>query len=184
MYSNEFSDSSAFPVEEVSSGLSFVGSWRLKPAELRRNRFIQIMGAWGTGARRLALEFAQPTQRLVWVSKAWSLYAPLLWNLSRERGADLVGIEMGVRKKFRSLCRLLMEAQIFDTWILDISDLKQADLQFLEKLLKFSDHPQKIIVLSEGLLSLCGVRVRMRPQGMIYKPQWIRGKSDSRLCMW
>jgi hypothetical protein len=143
---------------------------------LKRPYFIQLIGPWGAGCRRLALDFIQPAKKAVWISLKWNLYAPLLWKLAEERQTRLLGIECPEKKDLRALCKTLAESQTFDAWILDGLRLTQAEGMFLQKLLRPFQHPLRILVLDSFPHSFCHERIHFHLSHKNYRLTWSKGK--------
>ncbi|MDB5037589.1 MAG: hypothetical protein JWQ35_1117 [Bacteriovoracaceae bacterium] len=150
-----------------------------KPAFMQQKphttKFIQLIGPLGTGCRRLALDFIQPSQAAAWITMNWNLYAPVLWKMAEDHGTHLLGIEYSEKKEFRALCKTLLESQIFDAWILDGLKLTQAEGMFLHKLLRLLPRPQRVLILDAYPHSFCQERIHIHLSHQKYRLTWSKG---------
>lgn len=139
----------------------------------QKAHLLHLIGAPGSGLRRLALQFAHPARSIIWISEKWNLYAPLLWKLAEERGIKLLGLECPERKRWRMLWRELLEAQVFDGWILDNLRLTPGESSFLQKLTRrFSI---RILALDERPRALFQNRAHIYLSHHSYRVQWMKG---------
>jgi hypothetical protein len=146
--------------EKLKQAKMYLANVRLsKSPQMQGTHFIQLIGAPGSGCRRMALEFAQPAKTAVWIAREWNLYAPLLWKLAENFKTRLLAVECPEKKQFRSLCKTLLESQVFDSWILDGLKLSQAEGMFLQKLLQPFLHPKRIVILDSAPHSFCHERI-------------------------
>ncbi len=144
-----------------------------EPSLLERVEFIQLIGKPGCGSRRLALSLAQPAQNIVWISAHWNLYAPLLWKMAKDMRVQLLGIECPKRKKLRKLCQEILEAQVFDAWILDGFHLNEAEGKFLLNLTRL--FPLRILVLDTQPRTFCSKRAHLHLSHDSYRLIWSKG---------
>lgn len=148
--------------------------FREKPHSLKSKAYLlQLIGTQGSGTRRLALQFAKPARSVIWISRQWNLYAPVLWKLAEEQGIQLLGLECGDRKRWRILWRELLEAQVFDGWILDHLQLTPGESAFLEKLTR--RYSIRILALEDRPRSLFPHRAHICLSHHSYRVQWMKG---------
>lgn len=141
--------------------------------------FVQLIGEPGSGCHRLALDFIKPAKKAAWISLKWSLYAPTLWNLAKDRHIDLLGIECTEKKNFRNLCKTLLDSQIFDGWIFDHLKLTAAEGAFLQKLLRSFQTPQKILIIDDRPHHFCRERIHIHLSHHKYRLRWSKGGPSS-----
>lgn len=147
-----------------------------------KSYLLQLIGLPGSGARRLALKFAKPEgapplYSVIWISPQWNLYAPLLWKLADELGIKLLGLECPDRNRWRMLWRELIEAQVFDAWILDNLQMTSGEAAFLQKLTRrFS---VRIIALDDRPRAVFSHRAHICLSHHSYRVQWMKGGSPT-----
>lgn len=137
------------------------------------SRLIELIGKEGCGSKRIALDFSEKNQKVVWLSSQWNIYAPLLWSIAASKNIQLLGIECPDSKRLRLLWRELFESQVFQLWILDHLKLKTADLFFLHHLISPSN--LKVLILEEYPHSFCQERVHISLSHHSYRLQWSKG---------
>ncbi|MBN8555900.1 MAG: hypothetical protein J0L93_10685 [Deltaproteobacteria bacterium] len=150
------------------------------PSEALHSRadLTQLIAKPGDGARRLALSMMAPAKKVIWISQSWNLYAPLLWKIAEENKIQLLGLELTDKKRLRSLWRTLLEARVFDGWILDGLRLHTSEGLFLQKLTRL--HPLKVLVLDERPHLFCHRRAHLTLNHHHYRLLWTKGGSEEK----
>jgi len=147
--------------------------------EISKPPFLQLIGKPGSGAHRLVFEFLELHQQVAWISTAWKLYAPSLWQLAAEKKIKILAIECPDKKKRRSLFKSLYEANaggiiVFHVWIIDELALSQAEGRFLQTLLRHQKNI-KIIVIDSFAHTFCQERIHCSLQHDSYRMLWSKG---------
>lgn len=148
-------------------------SYKQNPARQRKAYLLQLMGEAGSGARRLALHLIQPARRVLWISRAWNLYAPTLWQIAASHQIQLFGLECKDRRKWRFLWKEIFTSQAFDGWILDSLQLNSGDAAFLEQLTRH--HPFRLIAIESRTQSLFSHRAQLSLSHHSYRLEWKKG---------
>ncbi|PIR21719.1 MAG: hypothetical protein COV44_11655 [Deltaproteobacteria bacterium CG11_big_fil_rev_8_21_14_0_20_45_16] len=155
---------------------AFVQLQKFQIKNIRKNpsRFIQLIGKDGSGCRRVLFSLLpSASKNLVWLSPQWNIDAPLLWQLAHDRGLQLLGVECPERQRYRILWRELYASQSFDVWILDNLKLKEAEVCFLQQLLR---HSKICLIFIEAYpLSSCQERIHVQLSHHRYKVWWSKG---------
>lgn len=152
---------------------SALHSVSLNPPRPSKSYLLQLVGAEGSGTRRLALHFVQPAKTVLWMSPRWNLYAPLLWKLAAERGIRLLGVECGDRNRWRMLWREVLDSQVFDGWVLDHLQLNSGEASFLQKMTRA--HPLRILSLESKPMMYFQNRAHLHLSHHSYRLQWMKG---------
>lgn len=136
-------------------------------------QFLQLTGDDGTGTRRLSFSFLPEKSKVIWISSAWKIYAPALWELAKEKEIFLMGLETPPSLSLRKLFYELYESQVFQAWVLDHLNLNPAEGFFLHKLLAHSNI--QVIVLDAYPHSFCQKRLKIFLSHNQYRIQWTKG---------
>ena len=139
---------------------------------------MQIVGDLGSGSRRMAFHFLSPAKQMVWMSPQWDLYAPTLWKLASDYHVqELIGLECGDRKKWRSILRELLQSNALDALILDRLRLLPAEGFFLQKLCRSSS--TRVLVIDSQPHAFCTKRLHISLSHRSFRFFWSKGGSPT-----
>lgn len=145
----------------------------LQGLKKRSSLFTQLIGEEGSGSRRACLQLAKRNQKMIWISAEWRIYAPLLWKLAENKNIQLLGLECSSVKKRRQLWKELFESRVFNSWVLDQLNLKEAEVAFLHQLLAKTS--TQVYLLDQKPHNLCQERIHVNISHLHYKLQWSKG---------